>query len=74
MTNNCTMCGLPCSTLTCSMCYGDPYHGDDGYYMDWLLDLELQRIDEERFDKYMDEQTYNSSRNIDTLKDDEIPF
>ena len=21
---------------TCSMCYGDPFHGKDGYYLDYL--------------------------------------
>lgn len=36
---NCTSCGLPIPDgqgKSCSMCYGDPDHGRDGYYRDWL--------------------------------------
>jgi len=31
---NCVMCGMsiPDGQRTCSMCYGDPDHGKDGYY------------------------------------------
>lgn len=36
----CVMCGssLPDNqgSRTCSMCYGDPDHGRDGYYREWL--------------------------------------
>lgn len=24
---------------SCSMCYGDPYHGNDGYYIQWLEEI-----------------------------------
>lgn len=36
--SHCVDCGLPVpdGQHTCSMCYGDPYHGRDGYYMEWL--------------------------------------
>ncbi len=38
--SNCVMCGSPLpdnqGSNTCSMCYGDPGHGTDGYYQDWL--------------------------------------
>lgn len=35
---NCQSCGseIPDSQNTCSMCYGDPYHGNDGYYLEYL--------------------------------------
>ena len=35
---------------SCSMCYGDPYHGRDGYYLRWLEEQESQ-----------EEQDYNES-------------
>jgi hypothetical protein len=28
----------------CSMCYGDPYYGNDGYYLEWLRQQEEQEI------------------------------
>jgi hypothetical protein len=37
---NCVSCGSPIpdnqGSRVCSMCYGDPDHGKDGYYRDWL--------------------------------------
>ena len=38
MLNSCSMCGLaiPDGQRTCSMCYGDPEHGSDGYYREYL--------------------------------------
>jgi hypothetical protein len=47
--NYCVMCGAPIpddqGSKTCSMCYGDPEHGKDGYYRQYL-----ERIEEsERF-------------------------
>lgn len=35
---SCVMCGspIPDGQRTCSMCYGDPNHGKDNYYNDWL--------------------------------------
>ena len=36
---NCIMCGSPIPVGqggVCSMCYGDPYYGNDGYYLNWL--------------------------------------
>ena len=34
----CVMCGLPVSSdqRTCSMCYGDIDHGEDGYYREYM--------------------------------------
>ena len=41
---NCVMCGshIPDNqgSKTCSMCYGDPYHGKDGYYLEYLEQVE----------------------------------
>jgi len=35
--NNCVCCGssIPEGQTTCSMCYGDMNHGQDGYYRQW---------------------------------------
>jgi len=36
----CVSCGSPIpenqGSKVCSMCYGDPCHGRDGYYQDWI--------------------------------------
>ena len=42
MSNFCQSCGIsiPEGQNTCSMCYGDPYHGNDWYYLDWLEEQE----------------------------------
>lgn len=34
----CVDCGseVPEGQRVCSMCYGDPYYGRDGYYLEWL--------------------------------------
>lgn len=46
---NCVMCGssLPDNqgSKTCSMCYGNPGHGKDGYYQRWLEEGYLQQQD-----------------------------
>ncbi len=36
--NACTMCGsvVPDGQEVCSMCYGDPSYGSDGYYQNYL--------------------------------------
>lgn len=35
---SCVQCSsrIPEGQRTCSMCYGDPGHGKDGYYQDYL--------------------------------------
>lgn len=50
----CSSCGIeiPDSQSTCSMCYGDPYHGSDGYYLDYLRSQE----EEEVYEEYTQEQ------------------
>lgn len=49
MSNHCVDCGSPIGSgqRTCSMCYGDPDHGSDGYYRQWQ---EEQRRAEEEMD------------------------
>lgn len=42
---NCSSCGNPIPDgqgNSCSMCYGDPYWGKDGYYLEWLENQEEQ--------------------------------
>ena len=48
MSSHCVCCGspVPDGQRTCSMCYGDPYHGRDGYYLRWIE--EQQRTQSER--------------------------
>ena len=46
---NCTSCGSPIPEgqgKSCSMCYGDPSYGRDGYYQRYLD--ELYRAEEQR--------------------------
>ena len=49
---NCTSCGspIPDGQGSCSMCYGDPSFGSDGYYEEYLRQQEeaAQREQEER--------------------------
>lgn len=43
--SNCVQCGaeIPKGQRTCSMCYGDPGHGTDGYYQEWLDEQRRQQ-------------------------------
>lgn len=36
--NYCSSCGvvIPKGQSICSMCYGDPFYGNDGYYLNYL--------------------------------------
>lgn len=52
---NCVMCGLECSGSTCSMCYGDPYHGNDGYYLQWLEEKERKHQEEQQWERAIEE-------------------
>ena len=38
----CSSCGVPIpgGQEICSMCYGDPFYGNDGYYQEWLKEAE----------------------------------
>ena len=46
---SCVMCGssIPEGQRTCSMCYGDPDHGRDGYYRAHLERAEQERQEQE---------------------------
>jgi len=47
--NFCRSCGaaIPPGQPLCSMCYGDPYYGQDGYYLDWLRHMYEEAAREE---------------------------
>jgi uncharacterized membrane protein YvbJ len=49
MSNYCRMCGLPIpeGQTTCSMCYGDIDHGNDGYYRNWAEQQQEEQMQEE---------------------------
>jgi len=52
----CSSCGLSIPDgqgSSCSMCYGDPYHGSDGYYLAYL---EQEMLEEERLQQEILEQ------------------
>ena len=50
----CTMCGVPVPVgqRMCSMCYGDPFYGRDGYYLAYLNYMYEQAAKEEEERKY----------------------
>ena len=58
----CHMCGRPVpepQTL-CSMCYGDPHYGRDGYYIEEMMRQEdeqrqRERAEEEEYWRQMEE-------------------
>jgi len=64
---NCVMCGAQIpdnqGSKTCSVCYGDPYHGKDGY---------LLRIMEDEYERELAKQAEIAAdnelaeRNLDT--------
>jgi len=50
---SCVQCGspIPDEQNCCSMCYGDPEYGRDGYYQAWLEEQEQEeynRLQSER--------------------------
>lgn len=49
MSGYCRSCGVPIpkGQTVCSMCYGDPFYGRDGYYLSYL---------EDTYEKYAEEQ------------------
>jgi len=44
--NTCRSCGIPIpdGQNFCSMCYGDPSYGRDGYYEDYLREQEQEDV------------------------------
>ena len=63
--NSCSSCGsaIPDGQGVCSMCFGDPSYGSDGYYEEWLRQQ----------DKNEPQEILYETRG-DPLKDPEIPF
>jgi hypothetical protein len=54
----CTSCGSPIPQgqgNSCSMCYGDPYYGSDGYYLAFMEEARKKEIEQ----KLMEEEEYN---------------
>jgi hypothetical protein len=53
--SNCSMCGIgiPDGQGVCSMCYGDPYFGVDGYY---LAEMEREMKNMEDMERDIDEE------------------
>ena len=60
---SCKMCGIniPEGQRVCSMCYGDPDHGRDGYYRRWLE--EGDRQEQERREQARREQEQEDAGN-----------
>lgn len=56
----CSQCGIPIPTgqRICSMCYGDPFYGRDGYYFSYLNYMYEQAAmeEEERRHYELDEE------------------
>lgn len=68
---NCTSCGSPIPEgqgSSCSMCYGDPDHGKDGYYREYLErqyeeeHRRQQEIEQEQIDQ-MEQERNNTDAN-----------
>jgi len=51
--SNCGSCGIevPEGQRHCSMCYGDPYYGSDGYYLAWLEDAYRQEQEKPQYEE-----------------------
>ena len=56
--NSCSQCGieLPKGQNICSMCYGDPYYGTDGYYINFLYEEVKQAQEEKEWEVLMEEE------------------
>jgi hypothetical protein len=53
MSNYCRACGveIPEGQSHCSMCMGDPNHGRDRYYEQWLEHQEQRRLTEKEMER-----------------------
>ena len=62
---SCSSCGIsiPEGQSVCSMCYGDPAYGRDGYYEEWLKQEETGK-----------HESVQETTTSDPLRDPEIPF
>ena len=46
---SCSSCGMPAEGSSCSMCYGDIDHGNDGYYLAWAEEQNRQEEEERMY-------------------------
>lgn len=67
--NACHRCGLniPDAQEVCSMCYGDPFYGTDGYYLEYIQKMEQQ----ESMRREEEQSLYELSQE---LWDERLPF
>ena len=69
MSNYCRSCGIsiPDGQNNCSMCYGDPAYGRDGYYEQYLQQQERRRQEEkeaeEEYERMMEGQMLKEAVN-----------
>lgn len=61
---NCVMCGepVPDGQNVCSMCYGDPGYGNDGYYQDWLDARERRAAEDAAYERQLAEQEHHEAQ------------
>lgn len=56
---SCTSCGSPIPEgqgRSCSMCYGDPYWGKDGYYLEFLEQAEREHQEKIAYERQIERQ------------------
>ena len=71
---NCSMCGIciPDGQGVCSMCYGDPFFGNDGYYLAELMrEVEIEH-DLKKLDEVMEQENEPLDDEYDEAN--ELPF
>jgi len=61
------MCGVPIpeGQRVCSMCYGDPEFGRDGYYREWLEEQERQEREKQEHEKWRALEQYEKDRAVE---------
>ena len=65
---SCTSCGsvIPDGQRVCSMCYGDPHYGRDGYYLQYIEDQMQEQMERERREQMeieTEQQTMEDKKN-----------
>ena len=74
---SCRCCGIsiPDGQPVCSMCYGDPYYGRDGYYLAELERQEQANIEKQWQDRIAEEQMQEPDQEQNNEDEDfELPF
>jgi len=75
---NCSSCGSPIPDgqgSCCSMCYGDPYYGRDGYYLSWLESQQQAEIDRQWEEQQTEAERQDNEEPEKGYNDDyELPF